>query len=401
MTHFLPATMTFLTKLFFIGFSMLAIACQAQTGKTKTSPAVQTGADQMNLYLPALQGKRVGLVVNHTSRVGTSHLVDSLLSRGITIKTIFAPEHGFRGQATDGEEISSGRDPKTGIMITSLYGKNRKPTPRQMDSLDVVVFDIQDVGARFYTYTSTMHYVMEACAEANKPMILLDRPNPNGHYVDGPVLEAKFKSFVGLNPIPVVYGLTMGELARMINGQGWLAGAKTCPLTVIPLKNYTHQTPYTLPVPPSPNLPNQQAILLYPSLCFFEGTVVSVGRGTDKQFQVIGSSYTKYGPYTFTPVDKPGAVNPPLEGQVCYGLDLSTVAVSKQGLMLDYFFDFFNRATDKSKFFLANNGIDRLAGTDQLRLQLLAGVPVAKIRKSWEPGLEAYKRIRKKYLLYP
>ena len=401
MTHFLPATMTFLTKLFFIGFSMLAIACQAQTGKTKTSPAVQTGADQMNLYLPALQGKRVGLVVNHTSRVGTSHLVDSLLSRGITIKTIFAPEHGFRGQATDGEEISSGRDPKTGIMITSLYGKNRKPTPRQMDSLDVVVFDIQDVGARFYTYTSTMHYVMEACAEANKPMILLDRPNPNGHYVDGPVLEAKFKSFVGLNPIPVVYGLTMGELARMINGQGWLAGAKTCPLTVIPLKNYTHQTPYTLPVPPSPNLPNQQAILLYPSLCFFEGTVVSVGRGTDKQFQVIGSPYTKYGPYTFTPVDKPGAVNPPLEGQVCYGLDLSTVAVSKQGLMLDYFFDFFNRATDKSKFFLANNGIDRLAGTDQLRLQLLAGVPVAKIRKSWEPGLEAYKRIRKKYLLYP
>ncbi|GAB3804496.1 DUF1343 domain-containing protein [Spirosoma humi] len=401
MMHFLPAAMTFLTKLFFIGFSMVAIACQAQTGKTKTSSAVQTGADQMNVYLPALQGKRVGLVVNHTSRVGTSHLVDSLLSRGITVKTIFAPEHGFRGQATDGEEISSGRDPRTGIMITSLYGKNRKPTPQQMDSLDVVVFDIQDVGARFYTYTSTMHYVMEACAEASKPMILLDRPNPNGHYVDGPVLEEKFKSFVGLNPIPVVYGLTMGELARMINGQGWLAGAKTCPLTVIPLKNYTHQTPYTLPVPPSPNLPNQQAILLYPSLCFFEGTVVSVGRGTDKQFQVIGSPYTKYGPYTFTPVDKPGAVNPPLEGQLCYGLDLSKIAVSKQGLMLNYFFDFFNQATDKSKFFLANNGIDRLAGTDQLRLQLLAGVPIAKIRKSWEPGLTAYKRIRKKYLLYP
>ncbi|GAB3769271.1 DUF1343 domain-containing protein [Spirosoma horti] len=401
MTHFPLVTMTFLTKLFFIGFSMLAMACQAQTSKQKTTPAVQTGADQMNLYLPTLQGKRVGLVVNHTSRVGAAHLVDSLLSRGVSIKTIFAPEHGFRGQATDGEEISSGRDPKTGIMITSLYGKNRKPTPQQMDSLDVVVFDIQDVGARFYTYTSTMHYVMEACAEANKPMILLDRPNPNGHYVDGPVLEAKFKSFVGLNPIPVVYGLTMGELARMINGQGWLAGAKTCPLTVIPLKNYTHQTPYTLSVPPSPNLPNQQAILLYPSLCFFEGTVVSVGRGTDKQFQVIGSPYTKYGPYTFTPVDKPGAINPPLEGQLCYGLDLSAVMVSKQGLMLDYFFDFFNRASDKSKFFLANNGIDRLAGTDQLRLQLLAGVPVAKIRKSWEPGINAYKLIRKKYLLYP
>lgn len=401
MTHFLLATMTFLTKLFFIAFSVFAVACQAQTSKQKTVAALQTGADQMNLYLPALQGKRVGLVVNHTSRVGASHLVDSLLSRGITIKTIFAPEHGFRGQATDGEEISSGRDPKTGIMITSLYGKNRKPTPRQMDSLDVVVFDIQDVGARFYTYTSTMHYVMEACAEANKPMILLDRPNPNGHYVDGPVLDPAFKSFVGLNPIPVVYGLTMGELARMINGQGWLAGSKTCPLTVIPLKNYTHQTPYTLPVPPSPNLPNQQAILLYPSLCFFEGTVVSVGRGTDKQFQVIGSPYTKYGPYTFTPVDKPGAINPPLKGQLCYGLDLSTVAVSKQRLMLDYFFDFFNRATDKSQFFLANKGIDRLAGTDQFRLQLLAGVPMATIRKSWQPGLKAYKVIRKKYLLYP
>lgn len=401
MTHFLLVTMTFLTKLLFVTYSMLAVACQAQTSKIKTTAALQTGADQMNLYLPALQGKRVGLVVNHTSRVGASHLVDSLLARGITVKTIFAPEHGFRGQATDGEEISSGRDPKTGIMITSLYGKNRKPTPRQMDSLDVVVFDIQDVGARFYTYTSTMHYVMEACAEANKPMLLLDRPNPNGHYIDGPVLEPKFKSFVGLNPIPVVYGLTMGELARMINGQGWLAGSKTCPLTVIPLKNYTHQTPYTLPVPPSPNLPNQQAVLLYPSLCFFEGTVVSVGRGTDKQFQVIGSPYTNYGPYTFTPVDKPGAINPPLEGQLCYGLDLSGVTVSKQGLMLDYFFDFFNRATDKSKFFLANNGIDRLAGTDQLRLQLLAGVSVAKIRKSWQPGIDAYKVIRKKYLLYP
>lgn len=362
---------------------------------------IQTGADQINLYLPALQGKRVGMVVNHTSRVGTTHLVDSLIARGIAIKTIFAPEHGFRGQATDGEKISSGRDPRTGIMIVSLYGNNYKPTPRQMDSLDVIVFDIQDVGARFYTYTSTMHYVMEACAETSKPLIVLDRPNPNGHYIDGPVLEPKFKSFVGLNPIPVVYGLTMGELARMINGQGWLAGAKTCPLTVIPLKNYTHQTPYTLPVPPSPNLPNQQAILLYPSLCFFEGTVVSVGRGTDKQFQVIGSPYTKYGPYTFTPVDKPGAINPPLEGQLCYGLDLSAITVSRNGLMLDYFFDFFRRATDKNKFFLANRGIDRLAGTDQLRLQMMAGVSERKIRESWEPGLAAYKLLRKKYLLYP
>jgi uncharacterized protein YbbC (DUF1343 family) len=393
--------MTPRTKLFFIGFSLLTILCQGQKSEQVAHAPLQTGADQMNLYLPALQGKRVGLVVNHTSRVGRAHLADSLIARGITVKTIFAPEHGFRGQATDGETITNSRDPRTGVAITSLYGTNRKPTPQQMDSLDILVFDIQDVGARFYTYTSTMHYVMEACAEANKPMIVLDRPNPNGHYVDGPVLEPKFKSFVGLNPIPVVYGLTIGELARMINGEGWLAGNKTCPLTVVPLKNYTHQTPYILPIAPSPNLPNQQSILLYPSLCFFEGTVVSVGRGTDKQFQVIGSPYTKYGPYSFTPVDKPGAVNPPLEGQLCYGLDLSSASVSKQGLMLNYFFDFFKRASDKSKFFLATNGIDRLAGTDQLRLQLLAGVPEDKIRKSWQPGLNAYKQIRKKYLLYP
>jgi uncharacterized protein YbbC (DUF1343 family) len=372
-----------------------AYSQSSQTG------ALQTGADQMTLYLPALQGKRVGMVVNHTSRIGTTHLVDSLIARGVTIKTIFAPEHGFRGEATDGEKISSSRDPRTGVFITSLYGQNRKPSPAQMDSLDVVIFDIQDVGTRFYTYISTMHYVMEACAETNKPLIVLDRPNPNGHFIDGPVLDPKFKSFVGMHPIPVVHGLTVGELARMINGEGWLAGSKTCKLTVVPVKNYTHQTPYVLPVRPSPNLPNQQAVLLYPSLCFFEGTVVSVGRGTDKQFQVIGSPYTKYGPYTFTPVDKPGAINPPLEGQLCYGLDLSAIAISKQEMMLNYFFDFYKKANNKSKFFLANGGIDRLAGTDQLRLQMIAGVSEDKIRQSWQPALDGYKVMRKNYLLYP
>ena len=387
------------TKLFFIGFCLSVLACSAQTGAKTTGPLL-TGADQTALYLPVLQGKRVGMVVNHTSRIGRTHLVDSLIARGITIKTIFAPEHGFRGEATDGEKITNSRDPKTGVFITSLYGQNRKPTPAQMDSLDVLIFDIQDVGTRFYTYISTMHYVMEACAETNKPLIILDRPNPNGHFIDGPVLDPKFKSFVGMHPIPVVHGLTVGELARMINGEGWLAGSKTCKLTVVPVKNYTHQTPYVLPVRPSPNLPNQQAVLLYPSLCFFEGTVVSVGRGTDKQFQVIGSPYTKYGPYTFTPVDKPGAVNPPLEGQLCYGLDLSNATISKKELMLTYLFDFFNRASDKSKFFLANNGIDRLVGTDQLRLQMLAGVPETTIRKSWQPALDAYKLNRTKYLLY-
>lgn len=388
-------SMTSLHKLLFSALCLLAMLCQAQT------TTIQTGADQLSLYLPALQGKRVGMVVNHTSQIGKTHLVDSLIARGVTIKTIFAPEHGFRGEATDGEKISNSRDPRTGVFITSLYGPNRKPTPAQMDSLDVVIFDIQDVGTRFYTYISTMHYVMEACAERNKPLIILDRPNPNGHYIDGPVLDPKFKSFVGMHPIPVVHGLTVGELARMINGEGWLAGSKTCPLTVIPVKNYTHQTPYVLPIKPSPNLPNQQAVLLYPSLCFFEGTVVSVGRGTDKQFQVIGSPYTKYGPYTFTPVDKPGSINPPLEGQLCYGLDLSAVAVSKKEMMLHYVIDFFNRASDKNKFFLANNGFDRLAGTDQLRKQLIAGVSEEKIRESWQSALNAYRLTRNKYLLYP
>ncbi|QIP16879.1 DUF1343 domain-containing protein [Spirosoma aureum] len=383
---------------------LLIAACSllpnAYSQSSQTGP-LQTGADQMTLYLPALQGKRVGMVVNHTSRIGTTHLVDSLIARGVTIKTIFAPEHGFRGEATDGEKISNSRDQRTGVFITSLYGQNRKPSPAQMDSLDVIIFDIQDVGTRFYTYISTMHYVMEACAETNKPLIILDRPNPNGHFIDGPVLDPKFKSFVGMHPIPVVHGLTVGELARMINGEGWLAGSKTCKLTVVPVKNYTHQTPYVLPVRPSPNLPNQQAVLLYPSLCFFEGTVVSVGRGTDKQFQVIGSPYTKYGPYTFTPVDKPGAINPPLEGLLCYGLDLSAIAISKQEMMLNYFFDFYKKASDKSKFFLANGGIDRLAGTDQLRLQMIAGVSEDKIRQSWQPALDGYKVMRKKYLLYP
>ena len=380
---------------------LTTVCCTAQSAK-KDVPAlpIQTGAAQTNLYLNDLKGKRVGMVVNHTSRIGPTHLVDSLLSLGVTIKTIFAPEHGFRGEATDGEKISNGRDPRTGVMIASLYGANRKPSPAQMDSLDVIIFDIQDVGTRFYTYISTMHYVMEACAETKKPLIVLDRPNPNGHYIDGPVLDPKFKSFVGMHPIPVVHGLTVGELARMINGESWLGPGRACPLTVVPVKNYTHQTPYVLPVRPSPNLPNQQAVLLYPSLCFFEGTVVSVGRGTDKQFQVIGSPYTKYGPYTFTPVDKPGAMNPPLEGQLCYGLDVSTVAISRKGMMLDYFFEFFNRATDKTKFFLANNGIDRLAGTDQLRLQMLSGVSAQKIRAGWQPAINAYKQNRQKYLLY-
>ncbi len=370
---------------------------------------LQTGADQTNLYVQTLKGKRVGMVVNHTSVIrragGYTHLVDSLKSLGITMKTIFAPEHGFRGQASAGEKVNNGIDVKTGIAIVSLYGANYKPTPAQLDSLDVIVFDIQDVGVRFYTYISTMHYVMEACAESNKPrgglpLVILDRPNPNGHLVDGPVLDPAFKSFVGMHPIPVAHGLTVGELAGMINGEKWLPGGRQCSLTVILVKNYTHAMPYDLPFAPSPNLPNRQAILLYPSICFFEGTVVSVGRGTDKQFQVVGSPNPKNGPYQFTPVDKPGAVNPPQKNQLCYGLDLSKIDARKQGFTLKYLIGFYERSSEKDKFFLKGNFIDKLYGSDQIRKQLIAGVSEKAIRKSWEPALGQYKAKRKGYLLY-
>lgn len=368
--------------------------------------ALQTGADQTGQYAASLRGKRVGMVVNQTSiiqRPGTTptHVVDSLTALGVAVKTIFAPEHGFRGQASAGEKITSGRDPKTGIAIISLYGKNLKPTSEQLDSLDVLVFDIQDVGARFYTYISTLHYVMEACADARKPLLVLDRPNPNGHYVDGPVLDPKFKSFVGMDPIPIVHGLTVGELARMINGEGWLGQGKTCSLTVVPVKHYTHQTPYVLPVAPSPNLPNAQAVGLYPSLCLFEGTVVSVGRGTDKPFQIIGSPNPANGTYRFTPLERPTALNPPQKGQLCYGLDLSTVDTRNLGFTLRYVLDFYQKAQDKDTFILKSNFMDKLYGSDQLRLQLRAGVSEQAIRASWQPALNAYKQMRKKYLLYP
>ncbi|WP_128544950.1 exo-beta-N-acetylmuramidase NamZ family protein [Larkinella soli] len=407
-----------LLVLTFVATLLLSVGCQAQNGRSSAksgdratadsrSGGIVLGAEQMDLFLPALQGKRVGLIVNHTSVVGRNHLVDSLIARGVTVKAILAPEHGFRGQATDGETIADGRDIRTGVPIVSLYGANRKPSKAMLDTLDVLLFDIQDVGTRFYTYISTMHYAMEACAENNKPLIVLDRPNPNGRYVDGPILDPKYRSFVGMHPIPILHGLTVGELARMINGERWLQGADTnpkllCPLTVVPMKFYNHQMDYTLPVAPSPNLPNQQAIRLYPTLCLFEGTIVSVGRGTDKQFQVIGGpGNPRFGPYQFTPADKPGAVNPPQEGKLCYGLDLSGTDATRLGLSLKYLLDFYNKAADKDKFFLPTNYIDRLYGSDQLRLQLRAGLDEAAIRKTWEPGLGQYKEMRKKYLIYP
>jgi uncharacterized protein YbbC (DUF1343 family) len=368
---------------------------------TKKEPLkLKIGAEQTNLYLPTLKGKSVALVVNHTSMIANTHLADSLIALGVNIKTIFAPEHGFRGTADAGEHVANGVDKKTGISIISLYGSNKKPTPAQLEGIDIVIFDIQDVGARFYTYTSTMHYVMEACAENGKALLILDRPNPNGHYVDGPVLDRKFASFVGLNPVPVVHGCTIGELAQMINQEGWLKNQVKVNLTVIKCLNYHHSTMYAPPIAPSPNLPNLQSILLYPSICFFEGTDVSVGRGTDKQFQVIGSQNPKNGSFTFIPEDKPGAKNPPLKGKLCYGLDLTQVNARSQGFTLQYVLDFYQKAEDKVKFFTNTSSFDRLAGSDTLRKQMVAGMTETQIRDSWQKDLTRYKLLRKKYLLY-
>lgn len=374
----------------------------AETAQAAIPPAtaqpLRTGAEQLDLYLPMLQGKRVGLIVNQTSMLGQTHLVDTLLSRGVQVATIFAPEHGFRGQADAGAHIKDAKDPKTGLPIISLYGSNTKPTPEQMKGLDILVFDVQDVGTRFYTYSSTMHYAMEAAAENNKPILILDRPNPNGNYVDGPVLEPALKSFVGLNPIPIVHGLTLGELAKMINGEKWLAGSRQANLTVIPVANYMHQTAYTLPVTPSPNLPNMQSIILYPSLCLFEGTNVSVGRGTPTPFQVIGSPYYTPKNFSFTPQSMPGAASPPHKGAICYGFDLTQPA-DAQPFTLAFLLEMYQNSTQKDKFF--NNFFEKLAGTTELRKQIIAGKTEAEIRASWEPALNNYKQLRKQYLLYP
>ncbi|MEA5461312.1 DUF1343 domain-containing protein [Arcicella sp. LKC2W] len=376
----------------------MASACASS--QTETNKNLKTGAEQTNLYISDLKSKTVALVVNHTSTIGKTHLADSLISLGIKIKTIFAPEHGFRGTADAGEHVKNGIDKKTGLPIVSLYGSNKKPSAAQLEGIDIVIFDIQDVGTRFYTYTSTMHYVMEACAEQTKELLILDRPNPNGHYVDGEVLNKKFASFVGLNTIPVVHGCTVGELAQMINGEGWLGGNKKCNLKVIKCLNYNHSMPYSPPIAPSPNLPNLQSMLLYPSICFFEGTVVSVGRGTDKQFQVIGSPNPKNGSFTFKPEDKAGATNPPQEGKLCYGLDLSKINARSSKINLKYVIDFYNNSEDKTKFFSSPSFFDKLAGSDSLRKQIIAGVSEQQIRASWKNDLDKYKAIRKKYLIY-
>lgn len=360
---------------------------------------VQVGADQIDEILKLTNNKKVGLVINHTScQSNGKHLLDALIEQKVNIVKIFAPEHGIRGNADNGEEINNEIDKKTGLSILSLHGKHKKPTAEQVTDLDIMIYDMQDVGARFYTYISTMHYVMETCAENGKTCIVLDRPNPND-YIDGPVLKLKFSSFIGMHQIPILYGLTPGELAQMINGEGWLEGQRKCNLSVIKLKGWQHGQPYTLPIEPSPNLPNQQAVRLFPSLCFFEGTNISIGRGTPFPFQVIGGESNRFGDFTFTPKPSRGSKEPPLNGKKCYGTDLRNYPF-EGGLTLHYLIDFYKKSPMKSQFFERIRHTDILAGTDELRLQIRKGMSEKQIRKLWQKDLDTYKTMRKKYVLY-
>lgn len=362
-----------------------------------------TGAEQLEQYLPLLKNKSVGLVINQTSLVGDTHLLDTLLSLGVHVQTVFAPEHGFRGTADAGEYVNNGVDSKTNTAIISLYGNNKKPTAAQLKNTDVLIFDIQDVGVRFYTYISTLQYVMEACAENNKPLIILDRPNPNGHYVDGPVLDTQYRSFVGMQPIPVVHGMTVGEYAQLLNGEHWLSNHLQCQLTVIPCKNYDHTTFYALPVKPSPNLPNMTSIYLYPSLCFLEGSdLVSLGRGTNHPFQLYGSNiFPNTLPFNFVPKSMEGAKNPPLLNKSCYGYDLSSISLDslrQQKFTLRYLLNAYKLANNNQNFF--NNFFVKLAGTDVLAQQIQNKYDEQSIKATWKASLSNFKAIRKKYLLY-
>ncbi len=406
------------TYLFLFLPVFLSVSCSAQESTTVTNPTQKnntktitksevTHHDSLVLavektasYLPLLQHKRVGIITNQTGVIGQEHLVDYLLKQNVTIVTIFSPEHGFRGEADAGEKVQDGKDIQTGLPIVSLYGNNKKPTAKQLADLDILLFDIQDVGVRFYTYISTLHYIMEAAAENNKKVIVLDRPNPNAHYIDGPVLEKGNESFIGMHPVPVVYGMTIGEYATMINGEKWLTNGVQADLTVITMDHYTHETVYDLPIKPSPNLPNAQSISLYPSLCFFEGTTVSVGRGTDFPFQVYGAPYLK-GDFQFTPQPNERAKHPKNQGKVNYGKDLRNYPRLNR-LHLSWLIEAREQNRPLPNFFwLKSNFIDLLAGTKKLQQQIDQGLSEDEIRASWQPDLEQFKKTRLNYLLYP
>ena len=396
-------------------FVMIVLSCGNSSPYQNKAP-LTVAANQLELYLPLLKNKRVGIVANQTSVIfkngsglglnggliknDNTHLVDSLIKRDVSVVKVFAPEHGYRGRADAGEYVKGGVDLKTGLPIVSLYGKNRKPNPNVLEDLDVVVFDIQDVGTRFYTFVSTLHYMMEGCAALDIPLIVLDRPNPNGHYVDGPILDLNYKSFVGMHTVPITHGMTLGEFAKMINGEHWLEDDLNCDLTVIPVANYNRKDAYMLPIPPSPNLPNQKAINLYPSLCLFEGTQVSVGRGTENQFQIFGSPFLGDENYSFQFIPKPnfGAKNPKHNAKTCYGKDLKNVDFLNE-INLNWLIEAYENTTDKSSFF--NSFFTKLAGQTILQQQIEKGWSALEIKKSWQKDLEQFKILRANYLLYP
>ena len=387
--------------LLFLAMMISATAC-GQMIRLIPKEEYSCGAQNTENYLPLLEGKSVGVVANQTSIIGETHLVDSLISLGVNVKRIFTPEHGFRGSADAGAKVTSGKDEKTGIEIASLYGKTKKPTNEMLQDIDIMLFDLQDVGVRFYTYISTLTYVMEACAENHIPVVVLDRPNPNGFYIDGPILKAENKSFVGMHPVPVVYGMTIGEYGQMVNGEGWLKDGIRCQLTVIPVSGYDRNAIYELPVKPSPNLPNWESVYLYPSLCFFEGTIVSVGRGTDKPFQVFGHPDMR-GDFSFTPMSKEGASKPMFEGEKCRGLDLTEFAhdyaVNPAQLQLEWLIDAYRQLSEKNHLFFTKY-FNLLAGDSILKQQIENKKSADGIRASWQSDLEAFEAIRAKYLIY-
>jgi uncharacterized protein YbbC (DUF1343 family) len=378
----------------------------ASTSKAQFATDIITGAEQTEEYLPLLKNKKIALVVNPTSLISNTHLVDSLLKLSINITKVFAPEHGYKGTADAGEHLINDRDKKSNLEIISLYGHHKKPTNMDLQNVDIIVFDIQDVGVRFYTYISTLHYVMQAAAENNKTVLILDRPNPNGNYIDGPILQKKYTSFVGMHPVPVVHGLTIAEYAKMINGENWLSDKPEkmvqCKLEIVKCKNYNHNKFYKLPIKPSPNLPNMISVYLYPSVCFFEGTNISLGRGTDKPFQQFGHpSFTNF-QYSFTPQSMEGAKSPPCINQKCFGMDLSNLledSLQKSAFInIDYLLKAYKNYPDKSHFFTPF--FSSLAGTNQLQQQIEEGLTPAQIKKSWHAGLKKYKTTQAKYRLY-
>lgn len=402
------------TTLVILLSSVILLSCNAQQKSVKTETKVQTekkivplkvGAEVLTQDLERLEGKQIALVVNPTSMIGKEHLVDVLLKENIQIAKVLAPEHGFRGKADAGEEIKDGIDAKTGLSVVSLYGDHRKPTPEDLAGIDLVIFDIQDVGARFYTYISTLHNVMEACAENGVELLVLDRPNPNGNIVDGNILDMKHKSFVGMHPIPILHGMTIGEYAQMINGEKWLANELQCNLKVVKCLGYDHKMAYSLPVKPSPNLPDDRSIKLYPSTCFFEGTVISEGRGTALPFQVFGAPEINpnWSTFSFIPIGKEGAKYPKFENKTCYGFNISKVPndfEEQKGINLDYLITMYNLYPNQEAFFLNNGFFDLLAGGTVLREWIIAGRSTEEIKASWEVDLIKFKKIRAKYLLY-